>query len=297
MKQPLVTAVIPAYNAERFLADAIASVLDQTYPHIECVVVDDGSTDGTIAVAERFMSQIRLVSTPNEGVSAARNKGAAAGSGPLLAFLDADDLWLPKKIERQVDEMQRRDDLAMTYTGVFLVDEDLDFRGRIGPPPPVAALRNTLLMEPPILMTVTYLIRRTVFEAEGGFDGSLSTSADCDFSCRVALRHPIGVIDAPLHLYRLHPGQMHRDLDTTERDMKRVFSKLYSENTLPSDLRRTHNRAYANLYVSLAGAHLQRGNLGRFGSYAFRAFIRRPDRVVNAVKRLTSPYGAVSRAQ
>src|SRR3954452_15003770 len=104
--RPLVSAIIPAHNAERFLAAAIDSVLAQTYQPIECIVVDDGSTDGTPAVARSYGDRIRLIPQEQRGVSAARNRGAAEARGELLAFLDADDRWLPERVERQARELE-----------------------------------------------------------------------------------------------------------------------------------------------------------------------------------------------
>src|SRR3954451_23081406 len=97
----LVTAVIPAYNAEKFIADAIESVLAQTYEPIECIVVDDGSTDGTADVVRRYEPPVRLVQQANQKVSKARNYGAELSAGELLGFLDADDLWRAERVERQ----------------------------------------------------------------------------------------------------------------------------------------------------------------------------------------------------
>src|SRR5690242_17155890 len=101
----LVSAIIPAHNCERFLADAIDSALGQTYAEVECVVVDDGSTDGTADVASAYGNRVRLIRQEQRGVSAARNRGAAEAKGNLLAFLDADDRWLPERVERQLQAL------------------------------------------------------------------------------------------------------------------------------------------------------------------------------------------------
>lgn len=102
MFEPALTAIIPVHNGERFLAEAIRSALDQTLPPTEILVVDDGSTDGSAAVAAAFGPPVRVLTQANRGPSAARNLGVAHATGELLAFLDADDLWLPDKLARQV---------------------------------------------------------------------------------------------------------------------------------------------------------------------------------------------------
>ena len=98
---PNVSVIIPAYNAEAFIADTVQSVLDQTYQDFEIIVVDDGSKDGTVAALEPFGSRVHVHTQTNGGVARARNAGVALASGEFIAFLDADDLWLPQKLERQ----------------------------------------------------------------------------------------------------------------------------------------------------------------------------------------------------
>jgi glycosyltransferase involved in cell wall biosynthesis len=102
MRRDLVSVILPAFNAERYLAEAVESVLAQRHDPIEVIVVDDGSTDGTRALAEGFGPPVRAISQHNTGPGGARNRGVEAARGGWLTFLDADDLWLPRKIERQL---------------------------------------------------------------------------------------------------------------------------------------------------------------------------------------------------
>src|SRR6185503_2024667 len=111
-----VSAVIPAYQAAAFLADAVESVLAQTEPVGEIVVVDDGSTDGTAAVAASFGDRVRYVRQENQGVAAARNRGVAEARGRLVAFLDADDTWEPEKTARQLAHLRAHPDYAAVYS-------------------------------------------------------------------------------------------------------------------------------------------------------------------------------------
>src|SRR3712207_1758560 len=106
MAQPLVSIVIPNYNYGRYLNQAINSVFDQLYHHIEIIVVDDGSTDESAEVLATYGNSIRVVQQRNQGVSAARNAGAEVACGDVLAFLDADDVWMPNKLQRQMESLQ-----------------------------------------------------------------------------------------------------------------------------------------------------------------------------------------------
>lgn len=124
---PLVSVVIPAFNAAKFIVETIESVLKQTYQPIEIILVDDGSYDSTVSlVEENFGDRVRLVSQKNAGPSAARNRGICESSGKYIAFLDADDIWLPKKIEKQVAVMEKHPELGLICGDMI----DFDSNGR-----------------------------------------------------------------------------------------------------------------------------------------------------------------------
>jgi glycosyltransferase involved in cell wall biosynthesis len=114
MTGPLISVIIPVYNGERYLAEAIESVLAQTYRPIEVIVVDDGSTDGSARVAQQW-AEVRYHSQPHSGAAAARNYGVQLAQGDLFAFLDADDLWVQDKLERQVVTLREHPELDMVF--------------------------------------------------------------------------------------------------------------------------------------------------------------------------------------
>ncbi|HET9100636.1 MAG TPA: glycosyltransferase family A protein, partial [Acidobacteriaceae bacterium] len=125
---PLVSIIIPSFNCGRFLADAVRSAFVQTYPAVECLVIDDGSTDATRDVLANLKArypQLRILSKTNGGPSSARNLGLKLCSGSMITFLDADDVLLPDKIERQVDFLQAHPNVGMVYGDYLLAREDL----------------------------------------------------------------------------------------------------------------------------------------------------------------------------
>jgi glycosyltransferase involved in cell wall biosynthesis len=251
----VVTAIIPVYNGQDFVRSAIESVLNQTFASIECLVIDDGSTDDTPTVVAGFGSAVRCIRTPNGGVAWARNCGIHAATGEYVAFLDADDLWKPSKLERQMELFAERDDLGMVYCGLELVDASGAIIGVITPPAPLIALRNTLLLEPPpISVAQTAVVPRRIAVSLGGFDERLSTCADTDLAWRLAAEYPIGVVAEPLAQYRHHRDQMHFNLEAMERDMEIVFAKAFRSGVLPRNLQRRRRRAQANLALTLAAA-------------------------------------------
>ncbi|MBV9804536.1 MAG: glycosyltransferase [Solirubrobacterales bacterium] len=248
--EPLVSVIIAAHNGARFIRATIDSVLSQTYPHLECIVIDDASSDGTADILASFGSRIRVAPQTHSGYVRARNHGVSLARGSLLSFLDHDDYWSPTKLERQVQRLSERPDSAVIYTAVELVDESGRHLRTMPAPPREVAFRNTILMESPILfLEQGALIRRQVFDELGGFDERLSTSTGCDLACRLALRYAIEPIDEPLVSYRQHSGQMSHDLTAVEHDMRLVHQKLLDGDQRLTGLAR---HARYNLHVMLA---------------------------------------------
>jgi glycosyltransferase involved in cell wall biosynthesis len=185
---PPVSVVIPAYNAERYLGEAIESVLAQTHEPLETILVDDGSDDGTAAVARSY-SGVRLITQENAGPAAARNRGFAASRGELVAFHDADDLMTPDKLAVQVGEM-----LANPAIGCVLAEQELlieegaelPFWAAGSKVPTLMPARPDELADEPDVHPMTMLVRREVFERVGGFDEEMRAAEDFDWMLRAA---------------------------------------------------------------------------------------------------------------
>jgi glycosyltransferase involved in cell wall biosynthesis len=200
----LVSCVIPVFNGERFVADAVASILGQTYADVEVIVADDGSTDRTAEVVGRLGARVRLVSQANAGHAAARNLGLAHARGELIAFLDADDLWHPAKLERQVALLDAQPEVSMCFT---LLRDFVD--GRDDPASLFAdAARDAAV---PGYSSVTMLARRALFSSIGSFDESLAHGNDRDWFLRAvevgARKELLGEV---LVLRRLHADNRSR---------------------------------------------------------------------------------------
>ena len=172
MADDLVSVVIPVYNGERFLAEAIESVQGQTWRPVEVIVVDDGSTDRSGEVARRFAS-VRCLRQDNAGQAVARNHGAAVATGQFLAFLDADDLWLADKLERQMAALRASPDLVAVFGWA---EEFVD----AGSGPGVRPLRRL-----PAQLPSAMLIRRAAFQQLGGYDSRWRLAEVADFYSRL----------------------------------------------------------------------------------------------------------------
>lgn len=197
---PLVSVVIPAFNSERYLGRAIRSVLSQTYPRIECIVVDDGSTDHTPDVIASFESQVRSIRQPNGGASRARNTGIEAARGRYIAFLDSDDYWLRNKLDLQIGVLLKDPELVLISSALSWVGSEVDPNHIDADQPVFEPSRlerfNGLehLILDPYLGTPTVVVDAASARAVGGFDASLPLGEDVDFYFRLCAQRPYAIL-------------------------------------------------------------------------------------------------------
>ena len=220
MPLPLVSVVIPTYNSAQFIGEAVRSVLEQTYSHHEVIVVDDGSTDNSEDVLRLFGERIQYIHQENRGPSAARNGGIRLAKGDYICFLDADDLWLPGKLEVQVSFMERHKDLGV----VFSDHEEFDSTGivsesfiaaknaysEIVSSEPIKEAFMKLVMEN-FISTPTVMIRSCCFEKSGLFDETLKSVEDRDQWLRISAHFKIACLPAVVCKRRLHVANISRE--------------------------------------------------------------------------------------
>ncbi len=196
LSPPLVSVVVPAYNAEAFIADALHSVLAQNYGAIEILLVDDGSTDGTSEVVRALAPDIRIIRQENGGVASARNTGLKAAKGDFICFLDADDGWFPGKVSAQADYLLKHPDVGLVYHAWRVWEPDDDGGYPALDVPKVTdehaivqnesgAIYSRLLLDC-IVHTSTVMVRREVIEQVGFFDTQLTVGEDYDYWLRIS---------------------------------------------------------------------------------------------------------------
>jgi glycosyltransferase involved in cell wall biosynthesis len=255
MPSPTVSVIIPAYNAEAYVAEAISSALDQRCPPAEVIVVDDGSTDGTAAVVKGFGPRVTYIHQANARQAAARNTGIRHSSGELLAFLDADDIWEPDKLCRQVELLQSRPDVALAYCGAVEVGPDGAFGQTLAPQLRGVCGREILLGRGSVVLGSTMLARRSAMTRVGLFDDRLPPCEDMDLAWRIGLHESIDFVDAPLVRYRQHAAAAHRNLDLMEAAWRRLYAKALADPTVRDLGVGFRFRCYGRLYYMLAGDH------------------------------------------
>ncbi|MBB3659310.1 glycosyltransferase involved in cell wall biosynthesis [Rhizobium sp. BK650] len=237
--QPLVSVVIPAFNASTYIERTLRSAVRQTYPALEIIVVNDGSTDDTAKLVEQIAitdPRIRLLSTPNRGVAAARNTGINASSGRFVAFLDADDLWHHTKIEKQVDALGRLSRRwGAVYVLHYIIDEDDEIVGVGGSKTARGYIYARHLNFKYIGNGSALLVRRDVALEIGGFDSSYAAEGiggceDLDFELKLAARYHMEIVPERLVGYRKYPGNMSSDHARIGRGVLEAIKRSIAAN-------------------------------------------------------------------
>jgi glycosyltransferase involved in cell wall biosynthesis len=274
-----ITVIIPSFNCERYIRQTLDSVLAQTHPDLEVLVIDDGSTDGTPAIIESYGEPVRLVLRKNGGVCRARNAGITMARGDFICLLDHDDYWYPDKLARQVQALCERPDAGVAYSTFrpWVVDPAT----RVHPSPstidPSASgdgidddfsgwIYHHLLMDCYVL-TSTAMFRREVFERCGGFDESLPYSEDWDLWLRISRVYPFVKLRTTTTLYRFHASQGNRWVRPVDYRTQLLHAAVRRWGYASPDGRRASRwgfwRQLALYHRAYACTQLQAGHLGR----------------------------------
>jgi glycosyltransferase involved in cell wall biosynthesis len=241
---PKVSVVIPAYNVAPYISQCLASVFAQTHRDYEVIVIDDGSTDATAEIVARSSEQVRLLRQRNQGAAAARNAGILAARGELIAFLDADDAWLPDYLARQVGFWEAQGHGGLVMCNGYLWDETeraLDGRDLLNPTVPnitPSDLLRTLLWGNPGIWTPAVLIPRRVLLDLGGFNEGFPVGEDTRLWVELALRgvrfnyQPI-----PLFLRRKRASSLSTDQDRNYAAWVRILMEVYDHPLVPEGVK------------------------------------------------------------
>jgi glycosyltransferase involved in cell wall biosynthesis len=288
-QRALVSIVIPAYNAEKFIAETIDSVIGQTYTNWELIVVDDGSKDGTKEVVAAYLGdpRVKYVHQQNAGVSLTRNHGIRLSKGEYITFLDADDHWQKNNLEEKIKFLEQNPVVDWVFSDRLLADEDLNYIGHGEPGRDVDMLKNILLWEGEVVpgLCSNMVMRRKCAEAGLAFDPALSTAADQDFSLQLASRFTGKRIPQALWTYRIRKTSMSRNIELMERDHIRVYRKAEQQGLFPSFWFR--QRCFSNLYLTLAGSWwVDAGNKARGLYFIMKSLLTYPPNIGKLTRKL-----------
>lgn len=248
MQPPLISVIIPTYNAEKTIGKTIASVLNQTYPHFEILIINDGSTDATLDVISHIPDpRIKIFSYPNKGLSPSRNRGIQQASGDYIALLDADDLWTPDKLADQLHALEQHPDAAVAYSWTDYIDsqDQLLHQGFY-----TKANGNVYLK---LLLTnflengSNPLICKWALAEVGEFDCSLSNASDWEMWLRLAARYPFVCVAKRQVLYRVSSRSVSSNIRGMEACCLRILER-HLANASP-ELQPIKQQSLSNLYL------------------------------------------------
>jgi len=302
-KLPLVSVVIPVYNVEQYIQEALDSALKQTYRNIEIIVVDDGSPDNSVAIIQKRYNdpRLRIVRQRNRGLAGARNTGIRHASGQYVAFLDSDDFWQPNKIELHIDAMLKNPNYGVSFCASSFVNEKSEFLGRVqAPNKKVDYQSKDIFCRNPIGNGSVPVIRKGVLEQIGFetkdkacdgipytqyFDENLSQSEDVDCWTRIAIQTGTDFyyIEQPLTNYRLNNDGLSANVEKQFATWMQLHNKL--ETIAPGFIQKQGSFAKAFQYRYLARRSVFQGQASNAVKFMWLASKTKPYALIREFRR------------
>jgi len=258
-----VSVIIPAYNKAEYTRRTVDSVLAQTYPHVEIIVVDDGSKDQTANVMAEYGGRIHYVFKANGGACSARNEGIRSATGEYVAFLDCDDLYGVEKIKRCVDYLEKNPRFGFVYTAAYFIDEQDEIVGRYDHPRSREGFIASKLILEDFICNSTVLVRKSILQKAGFFDEEIFTPADWDMWLRLSEIAQAGYIREPLTKYRITDNYVFNHLQQARGEEMYVLEKFFKNHSTEGFLKRS---AFSNCHLRFALCAFIKNDLSGFWS-------------------------------
>jgi glycosyltransferase involved in cell wall biosynthesis len=277
---PKVSVVIPAYNAMKYLPETLESVLKQTFSDFEVTIVNDGSNDNICEWSKQITdTRIRLISQHNQEASSARNTGILNSTGEYIAFLDADDIWEPTKLEKQVNYLDTHPLVGLVDVWTTLIDENGNFTNKIISNNIEGNVRKTVIevCNTFIASGSSPMIRRACVEKVGLFDVDIKFGEDMDMWIRIAIHYHFGVVKEPLIRYRQHPNSKSKNCQLMLGGIRKFIEKTYS--SMPTELLYLRGKSYANWYLYLSWTALKNQNRTQAVEFYKQALAHHPQQI------------------
>ena len=268
-----VSVIIPNYNYAQYVGEAVESVMNQSYKDIEIVVVNNGSTDNSLEVLEKYSKKIHLINQENLGQSGARKTGLERASGDYIAFLDADDKWDPQKIEKQMLLFTPK--VELVYCGINLFSENSQSVIATEIPTFRGSCTDAFIEYPGVSIVLsgesTSIFTRSLLNKVGGFDPELNSAAGWDFFRRCSKFSEFDFVPQPLINYRLHSSNMSNSSQNTIMDIRRAYKKLFADDYWHLSRNRIR-RTIISLEISFFKTYLKKRNYRNAIVTGFRVF-------------------------
>lgn len=287
--QPLVSIVTPSYTKGPYIEETLLSVRNQTYPRIEHIVIDGGSTDETLSILEKYYGDIVWVSEPDRGQSDAINKGWRRAHGEIIAYLNADDTYPPDAVATAVQYLNEHPDVGLVYGDGILTDETGKFirtyhAGEF-------SLRDLVYCRDNILQPAVFL-RRSVYDKIGEIDENLHLAMDLDYWIRAGLLFKVAYIPTPLATAKIYGDAksvalMHKYVS----DYEHILEKVFADPHLPTELASEKNAVYNYVYTKGGLDYIHLGMMQEGLDYLWKAFRMHPIRCVVTMLVILGQYG------
>lgn len=249
--KPSISVIIPAYNAERTIITTIESVLSQTYSDFELIVINDGSTDNTLNLINEIKDRrLKVHSFQNAGLPTARNRGIKLATGGFISFIDADDLWTPDKLEKQLEALQSRPDAGVAYSWTVLIDESGKFLSATDRIHFDRNVYNHLLVKNFITSGSNVLIRTEAIKTVGLFDPALNSAADWDYWIRLARKCDFALVPRYQILYRVWSKSMSHDIESIVSKNLKAIDRAFLAAPVEMQQLKSKSLSIANQYFT-----------------------------------------------
>jgi glycosyltransferase involved in cell wall biosynthesis len=282
---PLVSVVIPVYNGEKYITECLESVYQQTYPSFEVIIIDDGSTDQSLEIINKMPGDKKIISQQNKDVSHARNTGIKNASGQLIAFLDQDDLWDTKRLEKLIRVFMKNPDVDLFFTDLSKFnDEGKNWHPR-DRHKAASRLRDENLFEnlirKNVLMPSAVMVKKDRFIEAGMFDPQFKTCGDYEMWLRMAAKGMrFKYLPEPLTLYRQHGENTSKKIEIMNEDRLNAIRKTFSLNGLSPSQKKLEKLGFASVY--------REGAQSYFGIKEYFQFLRYVNKALSYDKRIIS---------
>jgi glycosyltransferase involved in cell wall biosynthesis len=239
-----VSVIIPAYNGDRYIGQAIESILQQTYGDYEIIVVDDGSSDRTQEILTNYSDRLHYFQQQNQGVAAARNKGLEVARGEYISFLDQDDYFLPEKLSLQVSLLDRQPELGFVNSGWQIVNQQGEGITAVEPWHQLPKLNAAgIIVWKPVFLGAM-LFRRDWLKRTGGFDRQLVQTPDVDLVMRLALLGAKGEwVDRVTVCYRQHSSNASLNSIQQAQELEHLLARFFQDNSITNEIKQLEDRS------------------------------------------------------